>query len=162
MKRGRKIPRGTVLEGIGQVQLQKGDEIREYPWMTLRRVQRQLVEVEYETLHGLHMMIGLAANLAYLIVRHVDHLQIRQTVQSAEHVPRQLLQVVPGKDEHLNGSKLSSVSYKVITRHDIRFLFRSTCHVLAFRYVDAPAGMCCENRHSCNSPRTDDDRRSTS
>lgn len=48
--------------------------------MTSRGIQREFVEVEYETLHVLNMMIGLAANLTYLIIRHIDYSQIRQAV----------------------------------------------------------------------------------
>lgn len=105
MKRRRQIPRWTVLESVGQMQLQKGDEIGEHSRMASRGVQRELVEVEYETLHVLHVVIGLAADFAYLVVRHIDHSQIRQAVQSAEHVPRQFLQLISRKDKHLISRK---------------------------------------------------------
>jgi len=83
--------------------------------MTPRRIQGELVEVEYEAFHVLHVVVSLAADLAYFIVGHVDHPQVRQTVQSTEHVPRQLLQVVPGKDEHLNQrSILYDVPHEII------------------------------------------------
>lgn len=73
MERRRQISRWAVLESVGQMQLQKGDEIGEHSRMTPRGIQRQLVEVEYKTFHVLYVVIGLAAYLAYLIVRHVDH-----------------------------------------------------------------------------------------
>jgi len=77
VKRRRQIPRWTVLESVGQMKLQKRDEVGEHSRMASRGVQRKFIEVEYETLHVLHVMIGLAANFAYLVVRHVDHSQIR-------------------------------------------------------------------------------------
>lgn len=87
VERRRQVPWWTVLEGVGQVQLQEGDEIGEHPRVTPCGIQRELVEVEYKTLHVLHVVIGFTAYLAYLVVRHVDHPQIRQAVQGAEYVP---------------------------------------------------------------------------
>jgi hypothetical protein len=96
--------------------------------MTPRRIQGELVEIKYEALHVLYMMISLAADLAYFIVRHVDHSQIRQTVQSAEHIPWQLLQVVPGKDEHLNEqSIIRDVSHEIIKVRTMLIDLPRTC-----------------------------------
>lgn len=105
MERRCQVPRRTILEGVGQVQLQKGDEIGKHPRVTPRRIQGELVKVKYKALHVLHVVIGLAAYLAYLIVRHINHPQIRQTVQGAEYIPRQLFQLVPRKDKNLSVSK---------------------------------------------------------
>lgn len=88
VKDRREVSGRTVLEGVGQVQLEQRDKVGEYARMAPRRIQRELVEVEYEALHVLHVMVGLAPDLAYLIVRHVDNLQIRQSVEGAEYIPR--------------------------------------------------------------------------
>lgn len=72
MKNHREITRWTVFESVGQMQLEEGDEIGEHARMAPHGVQRELIEVEYKTLHVLHVMVGFAADLAYLVVRHVD------------------------------------------------------------------------------------------
>lgn len=65
-------------------------------------VQRELVEVENQTLHVLHVVIRLAAYLPEIIVRHIDHPQIwHRSIEIAEHIPRKSVEIVSGENEHL-------------------------------------------------------------
>uniref|UniRef100_A0A182IVM5 Uncharacterized protein n=1 Tax=Anopheles atroparvus TaxID=41427 RepID=A0A182IVM5_ANOAO len=104
---GGQLRRRVVGERVRQVQLLQVDKVGEDARMVVVILfvvvarDAQVVVVQDEPAHVRHVVVRLAADLADVVVAHVDDRQVGEVVQRTEHVPRQLLHVVAVEDEHL-------------------------------------------------------------